>query len=109
MIFEAEGSDPPDVIEAGGDIPGVSVAILNGAKQKAVKGYLGGQKQDYSVIQRVWICPQGLPPSGYLQPGIWSCAERQFCWSGATIVVICADITYTLWRRCCGGGGGGCR
>jgi hypothetical protein len=59
MIFEAEGPDAPDVIEAGGDHPGVNVAILNGAKQKAVKGYLGGQKQDYSVVQRVWFCPQG--------------------------------------------------
>ncbi len=59
MVFEGGETEPPEVLEAGGELPGVGVAILNGAKQKAIKGHLGGQKQDYCVIQRVWFCPQG--------------------------------------------------
>lgn len=62
MVFENGEFEPPTVVEAGGEFPGVGVAILNGAKQKVVKGYLYGQKQDYTVIQRVWFCPLGMTP-----------------------------------------------
>lgn len=44
---------------AGADLPEAAITIFNGAKQKVTKGNLGGEKQQYSVTQRVWYCPVG--------------------------------------------------
>lgn len=45
--------------KAGADLPEAAITIFNGAKQKVARGNLGGEKQQYSVIQRVWFCPVG--------------------------------------------------
>ena len=47
---------------AGADLPEAAIMIFNGAKQKVTKGNLGGEKQQYSVMQRVWYCPTGREP-----------------------------------------------
>ena len=46
-------------IEAGQAVPETCVTILNGAKQKVVRGYLRGEKVSYSVTQRLWLLPEG--------------------------------------------------
>ena len=53
---------PAGELQAGDDIPETSVVILNGSKQRVVKGTLGGDKQNYAVTQRLWFCPPGEEP-----------------------------------------------
>ena len=55
---------PAGELQAGEDVPETSVVILNGSKQRVVKGTLGGDKQTYTVTQRLWFCPPGEEPQG---------------------------------------------
>lgn len=55
----AESAEGAISLAAGGELPEALINIYNGAKQKVTKGYLGGERQQYSVIRRVWFCPAG--------------------------------------------------
>lgn len=41
-------------LTAGASIPATGVTVLNGSGQHVIRGFLAGEKQSFSVVQRLW-------------------------------------------------------
>ena len=51
-------------LTAGASIPATGVTVLNGSGQHVIRGFLAGEKQSFSIVQRLWRlgAPPGMSP-----------------------------------------------